>query len=85
METICNQEKTSLGYRLENDRTTKNWRLVSPRGEFNGDLVYVWQIMNWEFEISNSEIRYALEEMKKNKHNVAEFGMFGSFMFTLKK
>lgn len=85
METIRNQEKTSLGYRLENDQVTKKWRFISPKGEFEGDLVYVWQIMNWEFEIANSEIRYALEEMKKKDHNVSEFGMFGSFMFTSKK
>jgi len=53
-------------------------------GAFEGSLKEIWQKMHWDLEIENKEIRYALAEMERNKHNVAEFGIFGSFLFTKK-
>lgn len=56
----------------------------SNRGAFEGSLKEVWQKMHWDFEIDNKEIRYALAEMERKSHNVADFGIFGSFLFTTK-
>ena len=53
-------------------------------GAFEGPLRLIWQKMVWEFEIENSEIRYALSEMADKGHNVANFGIFGGFLFTTK-
>jgi hypothetical protein len=54
-------------------------------GAWEGDLREVWQKMHWDFEIENKEVRLALSEMEKNRHLVADFGIFGTFICTFEK
>ncbi len=73
------------GYRLRYVPERDAYQIHSDNdGAFEGPLRLIWQKMHWEFEIANSEIRYALEEMANKGHNVANFGIFGTFIFTQK-
>jgi len=73
------------GYRLRYIPEKDLYQIHSAEGAFEGQLVHIWQKMNWEYEIENKEIRYALDEMVKNDHDVANFGIFKSFLFTEEK
>lgn len=76
---------TAMGYRLRYIPERDVYQIHSDNdGAFEGPLRLIWQKMNWEFEIANSEIRYALEEMANKGHNVANFGIFRTFIFTQK-
>lgn len=73
------------GYRLRKISKTGLYQIHSGNhGAFEGDLLSIWQKMVWEFEMSNSDIRIAIEEMGKLDHNVANFGIHGGFLFTQK-
>jgi len=52
---------------------------------FEGSLRDIWQKMHFDYEFANSEIRMALSLMEENKHTVANFGIFGGFLFTSEK
>ncbi len=78
-------KSNASGFRLRRVPESGLYQIHSgDHGAFEGDLMSIWQKMNWEFEIANKEIRMALEEMKKNDHNVANFGIWGTFIFTQK-
>lgn len=73
------------GFRLRYVPETDMYQIHSgEHGAFEGPLRSIWQKMHWDFEIANSEVRYALEEMANKGHNVANFGIFGTFIFTQK-
>lgn len=76
--------ESRTGFKLK-QTGDKKWQLTAGSKVFEGDLIHVWQIMAWEFEFLNSEVRFAIEEMKKNNHNVAHFGIFCSFIFSEKE
>ena len=69
------------GYRLIKN-VLGQYEVQSKHGVYEGSLIQVWQKMNWDYKIHNSEVRLALREMEKNRHSVAEFGIFGSFILT---
>lgn len=73
------------GYRLRYVPETDLYQIHSEHGAFEGPLVQIWQKMVWEYEFENKEIRMALDEMMKNDHDVANFGIFKSFIFTQEK
>ena len=65
-------------------KISKNsWELhTSKHGAWRGSLRDVWQKMVFQIGIQNSEVRFALQEMDFNDHNVAHFGIMGSFIFS---
>ena len=61
------------------------YQLYCSAGSWEGPLHKIWQFMHWKLEVPNSEVRFALLEMDKKDHNVAHFGIFGTFLFTSPK
>ena len=79
-------DKNRTGYRLRYIFKKDRFQLHAGKyGAWEGQLREIWQKMNWDFEIANSEIRMALFEMEKNRHFVADFGIFGTFICTFEK
>lgn len=76
-------KSNSSGYRLRYVPDRDVYQIHSGAyGAFEGSLRDIWQKMYWEYEISNREVQFALDQMEKNSHNVANFGIFGIFIFT---
>jgi hypothetical protein len=78
-----NKSNGGSGFRLRHIPEKNLYQIHSGQfGAFEGPLRLIWQKMHWEFEIPNGEIRFALSEMAEKGHNVANFGIFGTFMYT---
>lgn len=55
---------------------------VHKQGAWEGSLKEVWQVMYWDLDVRAREVKLALNEMKKNHHLVADFGISGNFICT---
>lgn len=77
------ERDSSKGYQMLN--LGSHWEFHSSRGIFSGDLkkVVVYAVNQLGFQFKELEV--AVEEMEKQFHNGAEFGMYRSFMFTFEK
>ena len=62
-----------------------NWELHSPTGIFTGNLksvcTYAVNVLGFQFK----ELDLAVNEMEKQFHNAAEFGIYKSFIFTFER
>lgn len=72
-----------LGYQLYDFGS--RWEIHSTTCSFKGnfDQVKTYAVANLGF--SSEEILVAVEEMSKQFHNAAEFGVLKKFMFTFEK
>ena len=78
--------KDEVGFKLKFVPERDSWQFHAGKyGAWEGQLREIWQKMHWDFEIENREVRVALSEMQKNKHFVADFGIFGTFICTYEK
>lgn len=87
MEKLTNfNKKATIGFRLRYVEESDSWQFhAAEHGAWEGSLREIWQKMNWDFQIKNSEVRLALSEMDKNNHTVSDFGIWGSFICTFEK
>ena len=85
-ELIDFHRKNSCGFKLRYVPGRDVFQLHAGKdGAWEGPLKEIWQKMHWDFEIANKEIRLALSEMDKNRHFVADFGIWGTFICTFEK
>jgi hypothetical protein len=78
--------RDSCGFRLRYVPERDIWQFhAGKHGAWESQLREIWQKMHWDFEIANSEVRMALSEMDKNRHFVADFGIFATFICTFEK
>ena len=75
------QRPKTLGYKLY--QIGSWYEILSPeRGKFRGNFEQVRHYASDILGFDSNEIRIAKEEMEKNFHNAAEFGVLKGFMFT---
>jgi hypothetical protein len=77
------ERSSSKGYQLLN--LGSHWEFHGPTGIFKGDLkkICTYAVVRLGFHFKELEI--AVDEMEKNFHNGAEFGIYQSFIFTFEK
>jgi len=69
-------------YRLKFKPETESFEIHSSKyGAFSGPFLKIYR-KAVEMGVEPLEIKYALEEFAKNDHNVAEFGIWGKFIFS---
>ena len=66
MKTVDNYEVPGQMKMIRKNKDL--WQLHTRKGAWKGSLRQVWQKMHFEFEIANSEIRYATQEMDTDKY-----------------
>lgn len=77
------ERSPSKGYQLFN--LGSHWELHSASGVFKGDLRKVCTYAVADLGFPFKELEIAVEEMEKNFHDGAEFGIYQSFIFTFDK
>lgn len=73
----------SKGYQLLN--LGSHWELHGPSGVFRGDLKKICTFAVVELGFPFKELEIAVDEMEKQFHDGAEFGIYRHFMFTFDK
>lgn len=73
------------GYLFKFLTDSNKWQFHTPDAAWEGNLLEIWQLMVFEYDISNSDIRYSALHMKRSDDNVAHFGILGNLIFTCKK
>ncbi len=58
------------------------WGMTSDNVWSVGSLEKVRETMELDMAVKPTEVELALESMTKKDHNIAEFGMEGSFIFS---
>jgi len=72
-------------YRLRFKPETKTFEIHSSKfGAYSGPFIKICR-RAIEMGVRKDDIECALDEMAKNDHTVAEFGIFGRFIFTKEK
>ena len=77
------ERSSSKGYQLLN--LGSHWELHGPSGVFKGDLKKICTYAVVKLGFPFKELEIAVDEMEKQFHNCAEFGIYQTFIFTFDK
>lgn len=77
------ERESSKGYQLLN--LGSYWEFHGPTGVFKGDLKKVCTFAVLQLGFPFKELEIAVDEMEKQFHNGAEFGIYQTFIFTFDK